>query len=711
MRKNSVAALAVSAFLLGFAGVWADEASDLRRKLPQLEDSSRLKAYEQLYQLSLETNDTRQQLKCLNEWIGEARAQKDTTTDIFAMISRVAYLYNLDENDSVFFYVPRYMEVVERYQRWSKYYELWSFLCKTYIYTGKNKLGLREVQTMFDNAVKRKNKYGMGVAYFLMGTAYYNMGEQSECVNAYRKALEILPSLDTIPTIAAELYASYGDVLNERQDYRELEQLTVSWKTFLPHFLEFHHIAPEGPSAQALWFYYYIACTQAATGLGKLQKAENLLKEVEARMSPDYSLQLATYLTYRVELYLKEGEYEAALQANTRRMELMETNDDKSVLIDVRRQRAEIMERLGRYRDAAQLYREMYLINDSINSYEVKNQLSEVNTLFQVNELKMEQEREKARLLMEQERTQFISILIIATIVVLALVIFLIYRMRAARRLKVAHEKLQDTHEKLQTAYDQLEETTTAKERIESELRIARDIQMSMVPSSFPDRPDVDLYAAMTPARQVGGDLYDFLLLDPQLYFCVGDVSGKGVPASLFMAQATRLFHTLAKLQMAPAEIATRLNDELSAENDQSMFVTMFIGAVDLTTGQLRFCNAGHNPPVLNGHFLEMEPNAPIGLWPGLEYEGEEMADISGHPLFVYTDGLNEAEDPEQQQFGDDRLLSLLHDTPFESSRQTVEMFCHEVEVHRNGAEPSDDLTLMCIRIAGKEYKNIIETT
>jgi serine phosphatase RsbU (regulator of sigma subunit) len=119
-------------------------------------------------------------------------------------------------------------------------------------------------------------------------------------------------------------------------------------------------------------------------------------------------------------------------------------------------------------------------------------------------------------------------------------------------------------------AYDRLEETTIVKERIESDLRIARNIQMSMVPSTFPDRPDLDLYGSMTPAKEVGGDLYNFLIRDDtpdKLYFALGDVSGKGVPASLFMAQATRLFRTLAAQQMKPAEIATRINDALSGED------------------------------------------------------------------------------------------------------------------------------------------------
>ena len=252
-------------------------------------------------------------------------------------------------------------------------------------------------------------------------------------------------------------------------------------------------------------------------------------------------------------------------------------------------------------------------------------------------------------------------------------------------------------------AYDQLEEATAHRERIESELRIARDIQMSMVPNIFPNRDGLDIYAKIEPAKEVGGDLYGYLLMGHELYFCLGDVSGKGVPASLFMAQATRLFRTLATQHMMPAEIATRMNAALSEDNEQGMFVTMFIGRIDLNTGAMDFCNAGHNPPYLGdklgGDFLEMLPNAPIGLWPGLDYEGERLDNISGKMLVVYSDGLNEAENRQQEQFGDDQIIALLQTMPEASAQQVIESLYGAVQAHRDGAEPNDDLTIMSIRV------------
>ena len=309
-----------------------------------------------------------------------------------------------------------------------------------------------------------------------------------------------------------------------------------------------------------------------------------------------------------------------------------------------------------------------------------------------VRQKEAEMTAEKERM----ERQQWWTRLAVMAALILALVIYIFVRNRMAARLKKAHEQLK-------VAYDQLEETTAAKERMESELRIARNIQMSMVPSVFPDIKGLDMYASMTPAKEVGGDLYNYLRLGDKLYFCVGDVSGKGVPASLFMAQATRLFLTLAKQAMPPAEICTRMNDALSGDdNESNMFVTFWLGLVDLTTGHLSFCNAGHNPPVIgcggdDVTFLEMKPNVPIGIMPGMEFEGEEMDTIKGRPFFIYTDGLNEAENKEKEEFSDERLLEILRNTHFTSAQQLVEKLSAEVEVHRNGAEPSDDLTMMCL--------------
>ena len=342
----------------------------------------------------------------------------------------------------------------------------------------------------------------------------------------------------------------------------------------------------------------------------------------------------------------------------------------------------------GRRDEALRTAKRIVSLLDSVDEYQRKSDAAELATIYETQEKEAKIAEQQATLSRQQSIATAVAL-------VLLLVFFTIYTFHRRR----AQQRLAQEHQKLLVAYDQLEETTTAKERIESELRIARDIQMSMVPTQFPQHQSLDLYASMTPAREVGGDLYDFILDNNELYFCVGDVSGKGVPASLFMAQAIRLFRALAKQRLTPADIANRLNAELAADNEQGMFVTMFIGLVDLTTGHLSFCNAGHNPPVFDNRFLQMEPNAPIGLWPTLDYVGEEISDIRGKYFFVYTDGLNEAENPQQEQFGDDRLLSILATETFPSAQACIEHMKRQVEQHRQGADPNDDLTLLCLKV------------
>jgi len=226
---------------------------------------------------------------------------------------------------------------------------------------------------------------------------------------------------------------------------------------------------------------------------------------------------------------------------------------------------------------------------------------------------------------------------------------------------------------------------------------------MGMVPRifpPFPNRKDIDLYASMTPAKEVGGDLYDFFVQDEKLYFCLGDVSGKGIPASLFMAVTRNLFRIIAQQGHTPAEIADQINIFLSKDNEQGMFVTMFIAMADLRTGRLDFCNCGHNPPILDGKFIGVEyDNQPLGLWEDDPFYGESIDDIRGRQLLIYTDGLNEAENMEKELLGNQRLLKLMANTSSLDSEHVILMLQEAVEEHRNGATPNDDLTLMCLRL------------
>lgn len=277
---------------------------------------------------------------------------------------------------------------------------------------------------------------------------------------------------------------------------------------------------------------------------------------------------------------------------------------------------------------------------------------------------------------------------------------------RSQDELKDLHDSFDYLQKSLVQYIDELKATTTNKERIESELRIAQGIQMGMLPKSFPafpDRDDIALSAKIVPAKEVGGDLYDFFIENEKLYFIIGDVSGKGIPASLVMAVTCRLFRSVASHFSKPEEIMTSLNDSLSDGNEFNMFCTAFLGILDLKTGGLTYCNAGHNAPLIiekNGNIsvIDVIPNLPLGLFSGLTYQGQETIIVKDMMLYLFTDGVNEAENNEKEQFGDERLVSLLKNNAGIEPKEIVETTFAAVERHADGANQSDDITVMCIK-------------
>lgn len=239
---------------------------------------------------------------------------------------------------------------------------------------------------------------------------------------------------------------------------------------------------------------------------------------------------------------------------------------------------------------------------------------------------------------------------------------------------------------------------STQKELIQNELRIGHDIQMSMIPKTFPafpNRTDLDFAATIIPAKEVGGDLYDFYIRDEKLFFCIGDVSGKGVPAALVMSVTQSLFRAISAHEMSTSKIVTSMNNLMSENNENSMFVTFFCGILDLATGVLRYCNAGHNPPMLNSDKLPVVTNIPLGVMPGMSFREQEARLDYDDTLFLYTDGLTEAENASAEQFGEKRMETILGtkrdaNTLLDAMQKAVNEFV-------SGAPQSDDLTVLVI--------------
>ncbi|MCX5886279.1 MAG: SpoIIE family protein phosphatase [Proteobacteria bacterium] len=262
----------------------------------------------------------------------------------------------------------------------------------------------------------------------------------------------------------------------------------------------------------------------------------------------------------------------------------------------------------------------------------------------------------------------------------------------------------------LKVYIQQLTETTAAKERIESELNIAHEIQMSILPKifpPFPHRPEFDIYAIIEPAREVGGDFYDFYEVDDDhLCFVMADVSGKGVPASLFMAVAKTLIKANACQGFPPNETLARVNNELSRDNDSAMFVTVFCGVMHTKTGEVLYANGGHNPPLLLRNtgeitFVETAQGVVVGALDDMVYTMERLVLQPGESLFLYTDGVTEAMNSKEELFGEQRLigeLTALRGKPIKEIICTVK---ESVMVFSEGMPQSDDITMMILTFRG----------
>ena len=272
--------------------------------------------------------------------------------------------------------------------------------------------------------------------------------------------------------------------------------------------------------------------------------------------------------------------------------------------------------------------------------------------------------------------------------------------------------QLRDSFAQMQLSLAQyvedLRNATAMKAAIENEMKVAHDIQMSMLPKTFPpypERTDLDIFGSVTPAKGVGGDLFDFYIRDEQLFFCIGDVSGKGVPASLFMAVTRSLFRNISQHVSEPSQIVNALNNAQSEGNDTNMFVTLFVGVLDLKTGNLRYCNAGHDAPLLMGNDVALLPcdcNLPIGVMGDFTFGQQEITLERNSTIFLFTDGLNEAENIRHAQFGDERIEEIAKSLVADGQLEPVQVIKHMADaVHTfvGEAEQSDDLTMLAIQL------------
>lgn len=260
-----------------------------------------------------------------------------------------------------------------------------------------------------------------------------------------------------------------------------------------------------------------------------------------------------------------------------------------------------------------------------------------------------------------------------------------------------------DMQQSLVKYIEELKKTTAQKASIESDLRIASGIQMAMLPKvypPYPERNDIDIYGQLVSAKEVGGDLFDFFMRDEKLFFCIGDVSGKGVPASLVMAVTRTLFRSVAAHEALPDRIVNDMNETMATNNESDMFVTLFVGVLDMLSGRMRYCNAGHDAPILIGSgagLLPCDSNIPVGVMQDWKYTLQETTVDPWTTIFLYTDGLTEAEDKDHAQFQEKRIFDVIRQAQH-APKQIIEAMTLAVHQFVGEAEQSDDLTMLALQ-------------
>ena len=262
----------------------------------------------------------------------------------------------------------------------------------------------------------------------------------------------------------------------------------------------------------------------------------------------------------------------------------------------------------------------------------------------------------------------------------------------------------------LNTYFEQIKTITAEKERIGAELNVATQIQADMLPSifpPFPDKTEFDIYATMTPAKEVGGDFYDFFLLDENhLALVMADVSGKGVPAALFMVIAKTLIKNRAQMGGSPAEILGFVNDQLCEGNEADMFVTVWLGILDLTTGKGMAANAGHEKPAIrragqNYEFVRTKHSPAVAVMEGMKFREHEFELHPGDSLYIYTDGVAEATNAQNALFGDERMMEALNSNPDASPKELLQNVQQAIDEFVGDAPQFDDITMLCLKYKG----------
>ena len=422
----------------------------LRQELKSLKGKERMNAWKNLYYTAFGTGDGNLSMRTLDEWMADAHEHEDYWSESVARQNKVVDYYNLAKYDSVRSLGQEAMDFCRDIKGLTrKYFEAWHLIICSYHAQGQYNTAIREGRLMHEEAILKNDLFGQSMAYYNMGNTYYALRHFRQAVEALESSVRLLEREDSSESVLLEVYPYYGDALEAQKDYQKLDEMTQEWGKHVEHFGKNSQNQLDMPPVYAN---YYIGRTQALLGLGRTGEARQALKEAAKNINDSTTFEWLYLLYYQAELARRDGHYDEALRLNAERLKLSNYIVDKPTMIPIHLQRADILYSAGRYKEAADMYKQVYHLDDSINTMQTREQLNEMNTFFQVDELKVQNAEQQDRY------TKIIGVMVI-----LALLVFLVHRYIAARKLKQKNEELARSNAELQLANEKAQDSSKMK--------------------------------------------------------------------------------------------------------------------------------------------------------------------------------------------------------------------------------------------------------
>lgn len=440
--------------ILGMGGVFAADITakmdSVRREMKSLKGKERMRAWNVLYNYAFQSGEDHSSMQTLDEWIADAHEHHDEWSESVARQNKIVDYYNLAKYDSVRSTAQEAMDFCrDKEELTRKFFEAWHLLICSYHAQGQYNTAIREGRKMHVEAMLKNDIFGQSMAYYNMGNVYYTMRHFRQSVDALEQSVRLLQREDSSESVLLEVYPYFGDALDAQKDYKKLEEMTREWGKHVEHFGKNKKNQLDMPPIYAN---YYIGRTQALLGLGRIGEARQALKEAEKNISDSTSFEWLYILYYNAELARRDGNYDEALRLNAERLRLSHVIVDKPTIVPIHLQRADILYSAGRYKEAAEMYKQVYHLDDSMNTMQTREQLNEMNAFFQVDELKVQNE----------EQQDFYT-KVIGAMVIFALLMFLIHRYIAARKLKQKNNELARSNAELQLANEKAQESSRMK--------------------------------------------------------------------------------------------------------------------------------------------------------------------------------------------------------------------------------------------------------